>query len=333
MHRTAVLGLGLSLAVLDVCAEPARRTSPKGSTASFETGTSWTFAKGAFATKPPEPLKFTITDVDLDGAVGAARHRRERQVGQPQDRARHQRQPLSRGRQRGLPQSDDDLRQGPDHGHVPRRALASFRCHRRSRSFAQYAGFVHGQVARPAASAVDGARDCAARRRCGRCVNPQRSRDGEWHDASPHQAVRRGRLHRGPRTTGRRSASPRRRRPARSARLFHTTFQTPKRQAELMDGGSLYWVIKGIIQVRQRLRRRSTRATRTTARAAACSCSMRALVPVRPAPRRAFQGWRYLSRRRRAARSWPRRQQLAALPPTCARTAARACARSWRTSV
>ena len=36
-------------------------------------------------------------------------------------------------------------------------------------------------------------------------------------------------------------------------RLFHRTFQTPKRGAELLDGGSLYWVIKGLVQVRQPL--------------------------------------------------------------------------------
>jgi hypothetical protein len=66
MHRSAVLGLGLSFAVL-MCARAGAQDEPKGFDCVFETGTSWTFAKGAFAQKPPEPLKFTITDIDLDG--------------------------------------------------------------------------------------------------------------------------------------------------------------------------------------------------------------------------------------------------------------------------
>jgi hypothetical protein len=66
MHRTAVLGLGFSLAVL-MCAAAGAEDEPKGFDCVFETGTSWTFTKGTFATKPPEPLKFTITDIDLDG--------------------------------------------------------------------------------------------------------------------------------------------------------------------------------------------------------------------------------------------------------------------------
>ena len=39
----------------------------------------------------------------------------------------------------------------------------------------------------------------------------------------------------------------------RKPRLFHRTFQSPKRRDELLDGGSLYWVINGLIQVRQSL--------------------------------------------------------------------------------
>ncbi len=76
--------------------------------------------------------------------------------------------------------------------------------------------------------------------------------------------------------------------------LFHRTFQMPKRREELLDGGSLYWVIKGVIQVRQRLLdlREGNRPDGTP-----CSLFVldKSLVHVRPQPRRAFQGWRYLS--------------------------------------
>lgn len=78
------------------------------------------------------------------------------------------------------------------------------------------------------------------------------------------------------------------------AELFHRTFQTPKRRDELLDGGSLYWVIKGLIQARQPLvdLRTGTRDDGTP-----CCLLMLAntIIPVRPMPRRAFQGWRYLA--------------------------------------
>jgi len=75
-------------------------------------------------------------------------------------------------------------------------------------------------------------------------------------------------------------------------RVFHTTLQTPKRQEELA-GGSLYWVIKGIIQVRQRLLG-FEEGTKDDGSACCLILLDKALVPVRPVPRRAFQGWRYL---------------------------------------
>ena len=80
----------------------------------------------------------------------------------------------------------------------------------------------------------------------------------------------------------------------RKAQLFHTTFQTPKRQAELLDSGSLYWVIKGQIAVRQRLV-----GFGEGKKADGTPCCLLLLDPdlvaVRPVPRRAFQGWRYLT--------------------------------------
>jgi hypothetical protein len=76
-------------------------------------------------------------------------------------------------------------------------------------------------------------------------------------------------------------------------RLFHATFQTPKRDAELLDGGSLYWVIKGLIMARQRLQGFEEGLKPDGSRC--CRILLDAvLVPVRPTPRRAFQGWRYL---------------------------------------
>jgi hypothetical protein len=75
-------------------------------------------------------------------------------------------------------------------------------------------------------------------------------------------------------------------------RLYHTTFQTPKRQSHL-EGGSLYWVIKGIIQVRQRLIG-FDEGQKDNGSPCCLLILDKALIPVRPTPRRAFQGWRYL---------------------------------------
>jgi len=79
----------------------------------------------------------------------------------------------------------------------------------------------------------------------------------------------------------------------RKPKLFHRTFQTPKRRAELLDGGSLYWVIKGLVQVRQPLLdlAEGTREDGTPC----CLLILKSeLLAVRPLPRRPFQGWRYL---------------------------------------
>jgi hypothetical protein len=75
--------------------------------------------------------------------------------------------------------------------------------------------------------------------------------------------------------------------------LCHQTFQTPKRRDDLLAGGSLYWVIKGVILVRQRIIDLAE-GTKDDGRPCCLIGLDPELVPVRPTPRRAFQGWRYL---------------------------------------
>jgi hypothetical protein len=79
--------------------------------------------------------------------------------------------------------------------------------------------------------------------------------------------------------------------PARSA---HVTRMAPKRAAELTEGGSLYWVIKGRISARQRLLALET----FTDADGIGRCELwlePEVVAVAPRPMRAFQGWRYFA--------------------------------------
>jgi len=77
---------------------------------------------------------------------------------------------------------------------------------------------------------------------------------------------------------------------------IHTTRMMPKRAEELLQGGSLYWVIKGQIACRQRLR--AIRPFTDQDGIGRCHLVLEhAVVPVRPRPCRPFQGWRYLEAR------------------------------------
>lgn len=76
--------------------------------------------------------------------------------------------------------------------------------------------------------------------------------------------------------------------------LFHRTFQTPKKRDEVLAGGSLYWVIKGVIQVRQPIFD-LREGTKDDGKPCCLIMLRNELIGVRPTPRRAFQGWRYLT--------------------------------------
>jgi hypothetical protein len=75
--------------------------------------------------------------------------------------------------------------------------------------------------------------------------------------------------------------------------LRHQTRMAPKRRAELLDGGSIYWVIGGYMQVRQRLLDIIEDVWDDGTPCAGLVLD-RELVPVAARPIKAFQGWRYL---------------------------------------
>jgi hypothetical protein len=79
----------------------------------------------------------------------------------------------------------------------------------------------------------------------------------------------------------------------RKPELKHTTRMTPKRREEILDGGSLFWVIKGYVAARRRLL--DIRPFVDKDGIKRCDLVLdEELVLVRPQPRRPFQGWRYL---------------------------------------
>lgn len=79
-----------------------------------------------------------------------------------------------------------------------------------------------------------------------------------------------------------------------STETLHITRMWPKKESELLNGGSLYWVIKGVILARQRIISLDEQIGQDGIRR--CGIRMDAeLFRTEAAPRRPFQGWRYLA--------------------------------------
>jgi len=77
---------------------------------------------------------------------------------------------------------------------------------------------------------------------------------------------------------------------------IHTTRKVPKRGEELIDGGSLYWVVRGQIACRERIL--DIRPFTDKDGVGRCRIVLDGkVVLVEPRPRAAFQGWRYLELR------------------------------------
>lgn len=74
----------------------------------------------------------------------------------------------------------------------------------------------------------------------------------------------------------------------------HVTRMWPKREADLLAGGSIFWVFKGVMLARQRI----LSLERVEGADGILRCGLvldRDLVRVAAVPRRPFQGWRYLN--------------------------------------
>ena len=76
-------------------------------------------------------------------------------------------------------------------------------------------------------------------------------------------------------------------------RVMHVTRNHPRRADELVDGGSIYWIIKRVMTARQRVLD-IVDVVRADDRPACGLVLADDLVSVVPTPMRVFQGWRYL---------------------------------------
>jgi hypothetical protein len=74
----------------------------------------------------------------------------------------------------------------------------------------------------------------------------------------------------------------------------HVTRMAPKRADEILSGGSLYWVFKGLVLARQRIL--ALDEVRGDDGILRCAIQLdREVIRTEALARRAFQGWRYLS--------------------------------------
>ena len=80
---------------------------------------------------------------------------------------------------------------------------------------------------------------------------------------------------------------------ANVGRLVHITRNRPRRAEELLDGGSIYWIIKGVMTARQVILD-FVEAQRADGSPACGIVLSPKIVTVAPTRMRIFQGWRYL---------------------------------------
>lgn len=102
-----------------------------------------------------------------------------------------------------------------------------------------------------------------------------------------------------------------------NGQYYHLTRMWPKREDELLNGGSIYWVVKGLVQVRQRILGLEEIIGDDGIRRCAILLDPD-LVRTTTAPKRPFQGWRYLKPEDAPADLGTARANDDALPPELA---------------
>ena len=94
----------------------------------------------------------------------------------------------------------------------------------------------------------------------------------------------------------------------------HVTRMWPRRADELLDGGSIYWVIQGLVQCRQRILRLDEVTDSDGIRRCAIVLEPE-IIRTATARKRPFQGWRYLPEADTPRDLPPTRQSEDSLPP------------------
>lgn len=94
----------------------------------------------------------------------------------------------------------------------------------------------------------------------------------------------------------------------------HVTRMWPRREAELLEGGSIFWVIKGTVQSCQRIIRLDEVIGEDGIRRCGIVLDPQ-IFHTHPQPRRPFQGWRYLKPEEAPEIGAPYKEGEETLPP------------------
>ena len=100
----------------------------------------------------------------------------------------------------------------------------------------------------------------------------------------------------------------------RDGRYYHLTRMWPKRSEELLDGGSIYWVIQGVVLARQRIDALEEMTGADGIRRCALFLNPE-IVRTEAMTKRPFQGWRYLKPEDAPKDLAARRRTTDPLPP------------------